>query len=260
MECTGSLKDGVQVSPFHNIGIERCQNGIRPPVVVRGEKITHHVCHQSWPGPYGLPQPPHCRLQSLHINYMPIWYKGKRPQSRRLTASLFINTHEVMKQKGRQGILWETWRCRKEKLPIWHKKGGALAQKSRESPPPQSYKTDIAKRDLLGRVTGSTRLQNLAVKSIIVFNSTPRGNKLVGVYNRMGMQFASKSNGTPVVKSQLFKLVQGMLNTAGPTNNQEDGAESHNFSTTEFAEVCMLPLFRLKLLSRYRVFTVLDFK
>eukprot|EP00983_Pelagomonas_calceolata_P111123 1159749-Pelagomonas_calceolata.AAC.9 len=27
-------------------------------------------------------------------------YKGKRPQSRRLTASLFINSHEVMKKKG----------------------------------------------------------------------------------------------------------------------------------------------------------------
>eukprot|EP00983_Pelagomonas_calceolata_P096953 1158190-Pelagomonas_calceolata.AAC.11 len=26
-------------------------------------------------------------------------YKGKRPQSRHLTASLFINTHEVMKKK-----------------------------------------------------------------------------------------------------------------------------------------------------------------
>eukprot|EP00983_Pelagomonas_calceolata_P084478 1156367-Pelagomonas_calceolata.AAC.2 len=26
--------------------------------------------------------------------------KGKKPQSRRLTASLFINTHEIMKEKG----------------------------------------------------------------------------------------------------------------------------------------------------------------
>eukprot|EP00983_Pelagomonas_calceolata_P024761 779640-Pelagomonas_calceolata.AAC.1 len=27
-------------------------------------------------------------------------YKGKRPRSRRLTASLFIITHEVMKKEG----------------------------------------------------------------------------------------------------------------------------------------------------------------
>eukprot|EP00983_Pelagomonas_calceolata_P056748 1144735-Pelagomonas_calceolata.AAC.2 len=36
------------------------------------------------------------------------------------------------------------------------------------------------------RVSGSTRLQNLAVRSIIVFNSMSSGNKLVGVYYRMG--------------------------------------------------------------------------
>eukprot|EP00983_Pelagomonas_calceolata_P020259 639357-Pelagomonas_calceolata.AAC.2 len=28
-------------------------------------------------------------------------YKGKRPQSRRLTANLFINAHEIMKEKGK---------------------------------------------------------------------------------------------------------------------------------------------------------------
>eukprot|EP00983_Pelagomonas_calceolata_P069512 1150389-Pelagomonas_calceolata.AAC.1 len=59
------------------------------------------------------------------------------------------------------------------------------------------------------RVTGSTRLHNLAVKSILVFNSTPSGNKLVGIQNRMGMRFASKFIGALVVKSQLLKLVKG---------------------------------------------------
>eukprot|EP00983_Pelagomonas_calceolata_P071105 1151068-Pelagomonas_calceolata.AAC.1 len=89
------------------------------------------------------------------------------------------------------------------------------------------------------RVTGSTRLHNLAVRSIRVFNSTPSGNKLVAIHDRMGMEFLS--------------------NVAGPTNTQKDSVESHNFSTNEFAEVCMLPLCRLQLLSRPRAFTVLNF-
>eukprot|EP00983_Pelagomonas_calceolata_P110585 1159688-Pelagomonas_calceolata.AAC.1 len=70
------------------------------------------------------------------------------------------------------------------------------------------------------RVTGSTRVQNLTVKSICAFNSTPSGNKLIGIHDRMDMEFASKFNGTMVVKSQLFKLVKGILNIAGPTNTQ----------------------------------------
>eukprot|EP00983_Pelagomonas_calceolata_P072963 1151955-Pelagomonas_calceolata.AAC.1 len=61
------------------------------------------------------------------------------------------------------------------------------------------------------RVTGSTRLHNLAVTNIFVFNSMPSGNKLVGIHNRMGIKFASKFIGALVVKSQLFKLVKGML-------------------------------------------------
>eukprot|EP00983_Pelagomonas_calceolata_P014445 460320-Pelagomonas_calceolata.AAC.1 len=56
------------------------------------------------------------------------------------------------------------------------------------------------------RVTGSTRLQNLAVRSII-FHSTSSGNKNMG-----------------------------MISIAGPTNTQEDSVESRNFSTNEFAE------------------------
>eukprot|EP00983_Pelagomonas_calceolata_P018514 580717-Pelagomonas_calceolata.AAC.1 len=72
------------------------------------------------------------------------------------------------------------------------------------------------------RFTGSTRLHNLAVRSMIVFNSTPSGDKL-GVHNRMGMKFASKFNGTLLmVKSQLFKLLKGVLSVAGPTNTQKD--------------------------------------
>eukprot|EP00983_Pelagomonas_calceolata_P032628 1023122-Pelagomonas_calceolata.AAC.3 len=46
------------------------------------------------------------------------------------------------------------------------------------------------------RVTGSIWLQNLAMINIVVFNTTPGGNKLVGIQNRMGMKFASKFNGT----------------------------------------------------------------
>eukprot|EP00983_Pelagomonas_calceolata_P029752 932246-Pelagomonas_calceolata.AAC.1 len=62
-----------------------------------------------------------------------------------------------------------------------------------------------------------------------------------------------------MVKSQLFKLVKGVLSVAGPTITQKDGVESHKFSTNELAEVCMLPLCRLQLLSRPCAFTVLDF-
>eukprot|EP00983_Pelagomonas_calceolata_P070671 1150872-Pelagomonas_calceolata.AAC.3 len=55
-----------------------------------------------------------------------------------------------------------------------------LAQKSRESPPPRSYKKNV----LMGiwRVIRSTQLHNLAARSVLVFNSTPAapsGNKLL---------------------------------------------------------------------------------
>eukprot|EP00983_Pelagomonas_calceolata_P030839 969018-Pelagomonas_calceolata.AAC.1 len=75
----------------------------------------------------------------------------------------------------------------------------------------------------------------------------------------MGMKFASKFIGVLVVKSRLFKLVKGVLSVAGPINTQNDGVESHSFYINEFAEVCMLPLCHLQLLSRPRVFIVLDF-
>eukprot|EP00983_Pelagomonas_calceolata_P055346 1144113-Pelagomonas_calceolata.AAC.11 len=71
------------------------------------------------------------------------------------------------------------------------------------------------------RVRGSTQLHNLAVRSMIVFNSTPSGNKLVGIHNRMGMKLASKFNGTLMVKSKLFELIKGVFNTTGPANTQK---------------------------------------
>eukprot|EP00983_Pelagomonas_calceolata_P134549 1162070-Pelagomonas_calceolata.AAC.14 len=46
------------------------------------------------------------------------------------------------------------------------------------------------------RVAGSNRLQELAVRSITVYKSTPSCNKLIGLLNRMGMKSASKLNGT----------------------------------------------------------------
>eukprot|EP00983_Pelagomonas_calceolata_P072014 1151487-Pelagomonas_calceolata.AAC.1 len=39
------------------------------------------------------------KLHTYSVQYAYKGYKGKRPQSRCLTASLFINTHEVMKKK-----------------------------------------------------------------------------------------------------------------------------------------------------------------
>eukprot|EP00983_Pelagomonas_calceolata_P041867 1138237-Pelagomonas_calceolata.AAC.10 len=72
------------------------------------------------------------------------------------------------------------------------------------------------------RVTGSTQLQNLAVRSICVFNSTPSGNKLIGIYNSMGMEFASKFNGTLVINFQLHKLVKAVLSITSPTDTQKD--------------------------------------
>eukprot|EP00983_Pelagomonas_calceolata_P069797 1150504-Pelagomonas_calceolata.AAC.1 len=70
-----------------------------------------------------------------------------------------------------------------------------------------------------------------------VLNSTPSGNnlKLVGVHKRMSMKLAS------------------------PANTQKDSMKSYSFCTNEFVEVCMLPVRRLQLLSRPRVFTVLHF-
>eukprot|EP00983_Pelagomonas_calceolata_P058513 1145521-Pelagomonas_calceolata.AAC.1 len=43
------------------------------------------------------------------------------------------------------------------------------------------------------------------------------------------MKFASKFNGTLVVKSQLYELVKGMLSIKCSTNAQENGMKSHSF-------------------------------
>eukprot|EP00983_Pelagomonas_calceolata_P020310 641034-Pelagomonas_calceolata.AAC.1 len=82
------------------------------------------------------------------------------------------------------------------------------------------------------RVCGSTRFQNLAVRSMIVLNSMPSGNKLVGVHNRVGMKLASKFIGALMVKSKLFELIKGVFNKTGPANTQKDSMKSHSFSAT----------------------------
>eukprot|EP00983_Pelagomonas_calceolata_P083200 1156110-Pelagomonas_calceolata.AAC.1 len=59
------------------------------------------------------------------------------------------------------------------------------------------------------------------------------GNKLVGIHNIMCIKLASKFNGTLVVKSQLLKLVKGVLIVTGPTDTQKDGAAgSHSIDVS----------------------------
>eukprot|EP00983_Pelagomonas_calceolata_P054230 1143623-Pelagomonas_calceolata.AAC.2 len=72
-----------------------------------------------------------------------------------------------------------------KRVPAVNGKGDTLAQKSRESPPPRSYK----KKTLMGiwRVIGSTQLHNQAARSILVFNSASSGNKLVGIHESCNM-------------------------------------------------------------------------
>eukprot|EP00983_Pelagomonas_calceolata_P116524 1160316-Pelagomonas_calceolata.AAC.9 len=80
-------------------------------------------------------------------------------------------------------------------------KGDALAQKSRESPPPQSYKAEHANGDLEDdwkQLAPESDCENFC----FVFNSTPSGDKLIDVRNRVGVKFASKLNGTLVVVYQ----------------------------------------------------------
>eukprot|EP00983_Pelagomonas_calceolata_P007946 259776-Pelagomonas_calceolata.AAC.1 len=72
------------------------------------------------------------------------------------------------------------------------------------------------------RVIGSTWLHNQDARSNLVSNSTPSGNKPVGIHDTMGMKFASKFIGALVIKSQLLKLVEGMLSVTGPTSTQKD--------------------------------------
>eukprot|EP00983_Pelagomonas_calceolata_P116735 1160343-Pelagomonas_calceolata.AAC.1 len=93
-------------------------------------------------------------------------------------------------------------------------------------------------------VTGSTRLQNLAVRSFVI-KSTPSRNKFMSILNRMGMQIANAA-------------VRASFKARCPTSTQKDGVKSHYLSINKFAGVCVLLLCRLQLLSRPRVFTVLD--
>eukprot|EP00983_Pelagomonas_calceolata_P008015 261283-Pelagomonas_calceolata.AAC.1 len=86
------------------------------------------------------------------------------------------------------------------------------------------------------RVTGSTRLRNLAARSNLVFNNTPCGDKLVGIHNTMGIKFGSKLINALLVKFQILTLVKGVLSVAGPNNTQKNSVESHNFCINEFAE------------------------
>eukprot|EP00983_Pelagomonas_calceolata_P085918 1156651-Pelagomonas_calceolata.AAC.2 len=44
-------------------------------------------------------------------------------------------------------------------------------------------------------------------KKLMGIWSTPSGNKLVGILNRVGMKLTSKLNGTMVIQPQLFELV-----------------------------------------------------
>eukprot|EP00983_Pelagomonas_calceolata_P026532 832880-Pelagomonas_calceolata.AAC.1 len=75
------------------------------------------------------------------------------------------------------------------------------------------------------RVTGSTRIQNLALRSII-FHSTSCGNKPMGLLNRMGMEFLSNFMGPLMVQSKLFKLVQGKVGIKGKREQPENKAGS----------------------------------
>eukprot|EP00983_Pelagomonas_calceolata_P055767 1144281-Pelagomonas_calceolata.AAC.1 len=58
------------------------------------------------------------------------------------------------------------------------------------SPLPQGY--DLKVLICVWRLTGSIRLQDLAVGSIFIFSSTLSGDKLVSILNRVGMKLTGK--------------------------------------------------------------------
>eukprot|EP00983_Pelagomonas_calceolata_P095932 1158071-Pelagomonas_calceolata.AAC.11 len=97
-------------------------------------------------------------------------------------------------------------------------KGDILAQKSHMALHHKA-KTNRASGDL--EVARGTRLQNLAVRSILVFNCTPCGEN--------------------------------------PTSTKKDGVLCHSFPSNILVKFCMLPLCRLQLLPRPYVFTAFDF-
>eukprot|EP00983_Pelagomonas_calceolata_P006642 218014-Pelagomonas_calceolata.AAC.1 len=87
----------------------------------------------------------------------------------------------------------------KEKETHWHRRAVSLLH----------HKAAKKKKPMgIWRVSGSIRLQNIAERSIVVFISTPSGNKLMGILNQMGMEYLSKFMGLLMVQSKLFKLVQ----------------------------------------------------
>eukprot|EP00983_Pelagomonas_calceolata_P058020 1145328-Pelagomonas_calceolata.AAC.5 len=116
------------------------------------------------------------------------------------------------------------WGAAEENLPTPKKEKETHWLKRAVSP---LHHEDYKKNILMGiwRVIGSTWLHYLTVRSIVVFNSMPSGNNLVGIHDRMGMKFARKFIGALLVKSQLFKMVEGVLSVASPTNTQKDGVE-----------------------------------
>eukprot|EP00983_Pelagomonas_calceolata_P059501 1145946-Pelagomonas_calceolata.AAC.1 len=98
------------------------------------------------------------------------------------------------------------------------------------------------------RVIGSTRFQDLAVRSITVFNSAPCGDNLVGILKRTGMKFASKFNGTLEVQPQLLRLVKGMLSIKISINVQENGGVRDASLHSVDVGGCVVPLWSAVLL------------
>eukprot|EP00983_Pelagomonas_calceolata_P062303 1147236-Pelagomonas_calceolata.AAC.3 len=52
----------------------------------------------------------------------------------------------------------------------------------------------------------------------------------------MGVKFASKFNGTSVIKSQLVNLVKGTLSVTAPTNIQKDDLQAAAVPSPTFAQ------------------------
>eukprot|EP00983_Pelagomonas_calceolata_P115112 1160159-Pelagomonas_calceolata.AAC.6 len=101
----------------------------------------------------------------------------------------------------------------------------------------QRCKTESTVLMVIWRVTGSTRLQSLAMRSNFVFNGTPSGNKFVGIRNSTGMKLVSKFIGTLVIKFQflnwfvhtlhiMVQLCTPILGYPLPLTRQRDG-QSH---------------------------------
>eukprot|EP00983_Pelagomonas_calceolata_P107985 1159404-Pelagomonas_calceolata.AAC.12 len=167
----------------------------------------------------------------------PWWGNGQ------LTWSRFFNWSvgdsrlvDLYNSDSEESLVYKSGPSGRGKSPYINKgKGDTLAQKSRESPPPQSYK----KNTLMGiwRVTGSIWIQNLPARSNLIFimvgfrvlakTLNPSGNKLVGICNRMGTNFVSKFNGTLVVQSQLFKLVRDLNAAAVPFSTIAQPGRGH---------------------------------